>query len=321
MGIRNYINRNTFLETLSKILYFFDWSSHQTFASSYRKYRGLYLEYKKENAIDPKWVVPMWQEFMNSMEKDFLGAFDYSFLKNPIIKQNIFVSINSRLQKAQMTYLTKIFGEQELYVILPESSVGNPTITNFRYRTSHNTIHHLHHLAKFSDEAKINLNSLESAVEWGGGYGNFARIFLRMNPEATYTIIDLPIFSFIQATYLSTIFGPDKINLIIETGQNIQKGKINIIPINKSILGGISWGEPEIFVSTWALSESSDYAQNFVGSLAFFGARYLLFGHQESSSHVPYAESITKHLSTYNIIYHKKIPLLKNNYYLFCEKK
>lgn len=322
MGIRYYINRRTSLQAISKILYFFDLSSHKEFNDNYKKYKKIYLKYKRQhNNGDHKWVLPMWRGHVDGMEKYFLNEFEYSFLRHPIIRENIFVNINKKLQKAQMEYLTEMLGKEKLAKLLPESTVGNPTITNFRFKTSHNTIHHLHHLVKFSQEADVKLEKIQSVTEWGGGYGNFARIFLRINPEVTYTVIDLPIFSFIQALYLSTIFGYGKINLITNISHDVQKGKINIIPLNKEVLENLIHSKTDLFVSTWALSESSEYAQNFIKSSSFFNASYLLLAHQENSQQFPFAEGIAKDLNSYNITYHKKIPLLKNNYYLFCKRK
>ena len=144
---------------------------------------------------------------------------------------------------------------------------------------------------------------------------------MRINPRATYTIIDLPIFSFIQALYLSTVFGHEKINIISNVNHDIQKEKINIIPLNEGVLRKLALSKTELFVSTWALSESSEYAQRFVKASSFFNADYLLLAHQENSQYFPFAESIAEPLTAYDVIYHKKIPLLKNNYYLFCKRK
>ena len=75
----------------------------------------------------------------------------------------------------------------------------------------------------------------------------------------------------------------------------------------------------DIFISTWALSESTDYSQEYVEANIFFGAKYLLMAHQQKSQEVQYAEDITGHLNNYQTLYHEKIPNLKNNYYLFCK--
>lgn len=320
MEIRKYINRRNYFRAISKLWYLFDWAPKKTFYSHYKKYRELYLAYKKENHDYSNFVVPMWVMLVEQTEGDFINDFDYSFLKHPVIRRTMFMDYGGTLQKKQLEYLASTLGKSALKSLLNESKVGHPTLTDFTYQTSHNTIHHLSHLIKFSQETHADLKQVKQVVEWGGGYGNLARIFLKINPHVTYIMIDVPVFAFIQATYLSSVCGDEKVHFVTKTHEKIEAGKINIVPLNKKILERFDVGATDIFISTWALSESSHYAQQFVESLSFFNAESLLIAHQEKSKDTPYSEDITNHLKEYRILYHQKVPYLKNNYYLFAEK-
>ncbi|MEK7520325.1 MAG: putative sugar O-methyltransferase [Patescibacteria group bacterium] len=321
MSIRHLINKRNFLRAASRVLYAVDRSSKKDFYAYYQKYKEHYLVCQRERRAGTEFVIPVWATLVTDIEDDFINHFDHSFLKHPVIRRTMFMDYGGALQDQQLQYLESQWDKEDLKRLLKETSVGNPTITNFTYRTSHNTIHHLHHLTAFSEEMRVKLHDLKQVVEWGGGYGNLARIFLNINPHATYVMIDIPVFAFLQAVYLATIFGDRKIHLLTRVGDQIKPEYINIIPLNKNVLEQLTVTHTDLFVSTWALSESSREAQTFVESRSFFNARYLLIAHQAASEETPYAEEVANHLGSYAVTYHQKIPLLKNNYYLFAARK
>lgn len=304
--------------------YFFTPTS-KGFKDASKKYRGIYEDYIKKSNDYSDFMVPGWRENETKIKYYFMDKFNNSFLNNPIIRSTMFMDFAGEQQKNELNYLKNRIPEKDLKQLLKENNIGNPTITNFHYNTSHNTIHHLTHLFKFLDVTKNKVqkkfSNIHQVVEWGGGYGNLAKIFLKLNPEVTYIIIDIPVFSFIQAIYLSVVCDKEKINLILNQEDSIEKGKINIIPLNESLLNNLNITNTDLFISTWALSESTKYAIEYVTSKNFFNAKYLLIAHQAKSEFTPYSETIKDNLSKFNILYHEKIPLLKNNYYLFAEQK
>lgn len=309
-----------FYKFSSKIIYFFNFSENENFHENYHLYKKNYIEKLGDISNCQKFIIPMWQGLAENIKADFINNFNISFLENKVIRRTMFLDYGgSTLQKMEIKYLEKAYDGERLKYLLKESGVGHPTITYIKYWTSHNSIHQLYHLTNFSQKIGIDLSNISQIVEWGGGYGCLARILKKINPNLTYIIIDLPIFSTIQAVYLSTIFGAEKINFITRKNPNITKNKINIIPINILIGNNVKILNTDIFISTWALSESTDFSQEYVETNNFFGAKYLLMAHQQKSQEVQYAEGLTGHLKNYQTIYHEKIPNLKNNYYLFCK--
>lgn len=102
---------------------------------------------------------------------------------------------------------------------------------NSKYLTSHNTVHHLYHLAYYQEKTGIDFRKINTVVEWGGGYGNLAKIFKRLvKKDNTYVIFDVPLLSCIEWLYLATIFGKGKVNVLTTSKGKIQKGKFNLIP-------------------------------------------------------------------------------------------
>lgn len=211
--------------------------------------------------------------------------------------------------------LEKRFSGDRLKVLLEEDYVGNPRIINSTYLTSHNSIHHLYHLTKFLDKTKSNLDEISTVVEWGGGYGNLAKIFRRLRSTThTYIIIDTPLFSSIQWLYLSTILGPENVKLLQNPGDIVHSDKINLIPICFLDHQDLS---ADLFVSTWALSESSKFSQDYVVAHEWFKSKHLLIAYQKSSvDYLPNADrvGILAGLSGALI---EEIDFLPGNYYAF----
>lgn len=236
-----------------------------------------------------KFMIPIWKNYNKNFEKSFLSS-GFSFLRNPVIRSSMFITKRGRLLKEELNYLKEKLTKEKLKFLLEEENIGNPILLNSKYLTSHNTIHHLYHLIFFLNNIKKPIGELHKIVEWGGGYGNLCRIFIKLkSSNCTYTIIDLPLFSCIQWIYLSSVFGKDKVNLIKDSKSKLKKGKINLLPLcflNKFKLNA------DLFISTWALSESSRYSQDYVKEKNFFNAKHFLLAFQETSEIIPNAGRI-----------------------------
>ena len=233
----------------------------------------------------------------------------------------MFVDSGGALKNSELSYLEKHYSAPRLKQLLKETPVGKPRLIDLKHLTSHNTIHHLYHLALYTNQSGTDLAGLNYVFEWGGGYGNMARLLYSFNPNLTYAMVDLPIFSAIQAVYLGAIFGTDKINIISQSDDKILSGKINIIPLNENLMQNFNFNQPDLFISTWALSESTEFAQKLIESLGYFNSKNLLLAYQQGSDKIPDSEMVINHLNGYNPFYHQEIPYLKGSYYIFCKKQ
>lgn len=199
------------------------------------------------------------------------------FIRHPVIRFTMFV--DDRHSEAKLGVAESVIGRKHLRHLLAEDPVGDPPARAWPTGdvvTSSNTVHHVHHLARFRAVTGVEPSRIERVVEWGGGYGNFAKLFRRLRADATtYVIVDTPLFSCVQWLYLSSIFGRDEVRLITADGTSIAEGKINLIPIT-----AIEHIAPaaDLFVSTWALNESTAAAQDYVTDRGWFAASHLLLG-------------------------------------------
>ncbi len=221
-----------------------------------------------------------WTGWAGAIRQAFLDGVPIGFLAHPTVSYTMVFGRRRgiRLTGKLIDIVLQIFGKKTTTTLLREDYIGLPTITNAGYMTSANRCHHASHLAYYTRECKKNFWDCDSIVEWGGGYGNMARIIRKMNPSITYIIIDLPELLALQYVYLSSIEGEENVHVIQpEEGMQIMLGKINLMTSQTAahINSGLNC---DGFISTWAITESPRAAQEFVMEKKFFGAKSLLLG-------------------------------------------
>lgn len=261
-----------------------------------------------------KFCMPAWLNNAKEVEKILIPRPRFSFLREKVIRNTMFIASRGRWLSKELEFLQSHYSPQCLTTFLIEDYVGMPIILNARYLTSHTSVHHLYHVAFYEHNCRISVKGVSSAVEWGGGYGNMAKIIKRMNPSLTYTIIDMPIFSCIQWLYLSTVFDPTEVNMMTEGAMQIENGKINLLPLNLLEQHRL---QCELFIATWSLSESSLVAQDYVSHHDFFAAERLLLAFQDSSENFPNADRVGK-LAAERGTRTEPIDFLPGNYYAIC---
>jgi hypothetical protein len=114
------------------------------------------------------------------------------------------------------------------------------------------------HLQNWERVTGLAIQSMSSVCEWGGGIGGMCHL-VRGISDAPYTIIDIPVIHRVQrytlrATKNVNYFGIDRLDTEWQTLS------------------------PELFISVYALSESSPAAVAKVMECNFFGAKHLLLG-------------------------------------------
>lgn len=298
-----------FIQKDSKQL--FEKMAHEA-ASKYRN---------KKNTYDyQEFLMPSWQNNTHEIEAILLAGLPFSFLRNQILKQTMFAHLSKSATNLQKDHITQTYGAETAASLLYENSAGKPILNDLQYKTSGNSIHHLYHFTKFEKETGVSLSQINSVVEFGGGYGNAAKIFKKLNTNATYTIIDIPVFSYIQYAYLSTVYGPENVVFFDET-KTIIEGKINIVPLDKASMSDVntSLNAPDLFISTWALSETNEFTQAMVKKLNYFNGSHLLLAYQKANDNFSFAQDVEDLPSNYSREYQAEIPHQKNNFYLFAK--
>lgn len=280
------------------------------------KLREKFFDYYKEinkNNVN-RFVTKLWIEYNTKVEKNLLPYPSFSFLQDPTIMLTMFDTAGGEWLKKQISYLEDNISKKELKFLLEEDYVGDPLLLSKKYLTSHTSIHHLIHLIKFLNVTKCKLNNIKTIVEWGGGYGNMIKILKKFKKTpTTYIMIDTPLFSCLQWLYLSTVFGENNINLLKNKKDKIIKSKVNILPV--SLLEEYKI-KGDLFISTWALSESSKYSQDYVIKKNWFSSKHLLLAYQENKTGLYDPTRVGKMALRKGAIL-EKIEFLPGNHYAF----
>jgi hypothetical protein len=283
-----------------------------TFAALSNQFAPTY-DLMKRNDIN-SFVIPYWQGVNAELETELKPAPPFNFLKNHLISLNMFVNGGDRWLEGQLSFLENRVSRKRLKFLLTEDLAGDPHLVSSRYLTSHNSIHHLYTLLRFTEEIGSDFEKIETVVEWGGGYGNLAKIFRRLNPTSTYCIIDTPLFSTLQWVYLSTVLGIENVNLLRQSDHLIQTGKVNLVPL--CFVDRLQL-RADLFLSMWALSESSSAAQDYVISQRrWFDANHLLLAYQDTNKAVPNASRLGEIASRAGALT-TDFEFLPGNYYAF----
>ena len=216
-----------------------------------------------------------WGNWRRELGKKFSKKLPIGFLHNHLISGTMVLG-SSEHQEEKLKIIENHIPKKVTEIMLKEDIVGIPVISNLHYLTSENCIHQAFHLAAYKKNTNQDIYNSREIIEWGGGYGCLAKIVKKVNPNCTYTILDLPELSSLQYVYLSSIFGKEMINFIT-SNLKIEKGKINLVSsdhfmyLNEKI-------NCDAFISNWALTESGKDYQNFVVSKNFFNAEKVLIG-------------------------------------------
>ena len=244
------------------------WQLKSRFRSYYEEIRNLNIE---------TFITPHWNVFNSELEKHFLPYPDFSFLRDYVVIKTMFMMRGGELLKKQIMFLEQNIPEDRLMEVLEEDYMGNPVLLNSKYLTSHNDIHHLFHLANYFKAINCPMDTIKTVVEWGGGYGNMAKMFKKYKMfNGTYIIVDTPLVSCLQWLYLASLLGESTVILMTAQGQRIVPGKINLVPV--CFVKDVQM-QADMFISTWALSESAMGAQTFVVNNNWFGAKHLLLAY------------------------------------------
>ena len=222
--------------------------------------------------VQERFVRADWTQRNSVLVADLLPRPPSDFLRHPAIRYQMFVADKYLEHEAP-----RVTGRLPDASVAREDAVGDPpcmTLPGSDVVTSANTVHHLHHLVRFEEVTGRRLSEFRTVVEWGGGYGNLAKLLLRLHGGSpTYVLFDTPVFVAVQWLYLSSVLGPDRVVLHSDRGARLAPGLLNVVPIG---LAPDLEVDADLFISTWALNECTPAAQDHVVARRWFGADALL---------------------------------------------
>lgn len=254
-----------------------------------------------------KFVLPAWRENISSI-KDYVDRGDFrGFLDTRVFNGTMFAG-NQQYVIDELVWLEST-GASAVSKTMLSTNEHLPEDRMFPgYPVSGNTIHHAFHIMYYEHVTGQSLSDSQTVVEFGGGYGNFCRLMRMMNGSSTYVIVDLPEMSALQFSYLRSIPGLT----VTYAGTEVTSEAVNLVPLDSiEVLERL---KADLFISTWALSESTKEAQDYIGGLGYYGAQHALMAFQKSSDHFPFAEDVCSKFEGGQLL---DTPFIPNNHYYF----
>ena len=245
------------------------------FTSALKEAREYYQK-EKNKPISPALIHECWKENIAALESYFTGRMDEGFLSNETINGTM-VFTDSKAHMIELEEISRLMDRAAINRIISKG-LNRAFVSGKSHKGSAiNSVHHLYHLTQFEKATGRKINSIKSVVEFGGGYGNMARIMQNAGAPEAYSIIDLLLFSCVQHVFLSTVADAGQVAFCNSSTNN--KSLFTLYPL--SLMDSAKKLQGDMFLSTWALSESTRAAYDMVTQRDWFGASNLLIAYND----------------------------------------
>ncbi|MBE7413995.1 MAG: hypothetical protein HS130_01680 [Deltaproteobacteria bacterium] len=269
---------------------------------------------KKDKKIPSELVHDCWKDNISRLESYFFNQMNADFVSNEIINSTM-VFTDRKAHKIEVQNISSALDRNEIDRIVGKGLNAAFIQGKSRRAAAINSIHHLHHLLQFERATGRKISSIKSIVEFGGGYGNMARIAQNIGSFDRYSIIDLLLFSCIQYIFLCTSAGEGQVSF---SGHPIKNAKFTLHPISDP--GSMGSLQGELFLSTWALSESTRAIYDWVDACDWFGATNLLLAYNLQWKPWQENELAASLRNKGWRVAEETIPFLPGNFYFFATR-
>ncbi len=245
------------------------------------------------------------------LDKKLVNFFQYPFI------QKMFFVHNRLFLKSYLNEMRENKNWKFWEKLLIENNVGNPIRYFLAPFTSGNKIFQTYHLKKYKEFFKSDLKKYSFVVEFGGGYGNMAETFLKINKKCKYIIFDTPEVNLLQYYYLKR----NNISVSLDIKDNSNVILINSLTKFNNFIKN-NKDKNKLFIANWSLSETPlSFRKKFEFIFNNFDFQLISFQKNfENINNLKYfnkihAENLDKERNSSIIPINK----LKNNFYLFSK--
>lgn len=227
----------------------------------------------KDKRIPSELIHDCWADNISKLESYFKDQLSEDFISNEIINGTM-VFTDRKAHRVEVQKIASALDRKEIERIVNKGLNAAFIPGKSRRASAINSIHHMHHLLEFERATGRKIGSMESIIEFGGGYGNMARIAQNIGSFKHYSIIDLLLFSCIQYVFLCAVAGDGQVSFSEHPSRN---ARFELHPLTS--LDSMESLHGELFLSTWALSESTRAIYDWVQARDWFGAKNLLIAY------------------------------------------
>jgi len=254
------------------------------------------LELAQLNLMEKGLVNPNWFDFQKMMKEEFMDDLN-EFLRKPIFEGTMSgwtIPFFSRSLLFFLRELNNRYSKVSLKKLLYSSSVGKPYFVSCKYHTTLSRIYHLYQIGLYKFLSGIDLLDINGTiVDFGAGYGDMANLIYGNNSfKPTYILIDLPIMSFIQYSYLKTMHNGN-IFLLSTLDDSVKDHAINIVPLH--LISKIT-NSIDMFLATYSLTETNHEVVNFLQSNNVLESKKFFIAYQSKNKDFPDGPIIAERL-------------------------
>jgi hypothetical protein len=244
---------------------------HPAYYSLCREAKAPYKAWNQEfSGIRQELVHPHWLNVQPTFAQLVLGGMPYDFLQHHLVRRMFCRSGFEEPQQHELAYLHNARADiWNLVRRYRESPIGKPTIDCPELGISVNSLGMLYYFVRITEQ--LDRGRPSSIMEFGAGYGCLCRVFLELLPRhPTYVIIDIPEMLALQYVFLRG--SSDTYQVIAHTSLpiDIKENCVNLVPVH--LIEAVAF-RPDLFVSTFALSETPKPVHEIVARHRFFNAK------------------------------------------------
>lgn len=222
------------------------------------------------STFDMQYCHPQWASCRSPLQQFLLGS-----------PQKNFINFNlpglcwtnggnfQHISELEQIYLQHCISDKTQVLInkASDSTLANLPFDCKEFYCSPTSLRHLFYIGRVLEGSK-SLN-IKTVVEVGSGYGNLVRLFKQILPETTFIMFDLPEMLALQWLYLKLTLPQVPIFFHTTVPEHFEEGAIHLLP---SFWAQIINIKANIFLSTFALTESTEFFQKEIIKKNFFDA-------------------------------------------------
>lgn len=238
------------------------------------RYRDLriQLQARGHSAGEAGLVHPSWQAAAAEIQAFLLGPpqsnpLAQRHLQGMMVRQGMTVS-----QEFELTHLTRCLPSNlaARLATFRDTHLGALPRECKALDCSVNTLGHLYYAAVSLERSQQVLGRNPGLIlEFGSGYGNLARVFRHFVDGVSLILVDLPELLALQYLFIRETMPESVVRVHNDPKFTVAPGEINLVPVH--FLHEMNCA-PDLFISTFALSEAPGIVQRIVIERHFFNA-------------------------------------------------
>ena len=195
----------------------------------------------------------------------------YDFLGNETISRTMGRGVRQGVDECEIPTVASAIQNGFFGTSVIETSVGRSRLEHVSLRLSSSTVGHAWRAVKIHQEFRV--DAFDEIIELGGGYGNFCRLMMAHQPQASYVIVDFPEVLALQYLFLRLSVPDLPLTLGDCTAASRPRGTVTLVPVGCA--GDLkARGSRTLFTSHFALNESGEKTVAGVCEREFFGTNH-----------------------------------------------